>query len=164
MMLKMASLFDGIAGFPLASIRNGIERNVVAQEVKTFAQQRSDEYKESDVACTQAARQYKDSTDLVTNSMRVRRLTPKECERLQGFPDGWTDISEAKGKYSFWETVHEAYRIILGKSKKPYTRNFILKWMNKKADDSARYKSLGNSVAMPCVMFIMEGIARVLNS
>ena len=51
----------------------------------------------------------------------VRRLTPLECERLQGFPDGWTDIP--------------------------------------KASDSPRYKALGNSVAVPCVDFIMHGIA-----
>ena len=55
----------------------------------------------------------------------VRRLTPLECERLQGFPDGWTDIP--------------------------------------KASDSPRYKSLGNSVAVPCVDFILRGIAYFLH-
>src|SRR5699024_6457528 len=54
----------------------------------------------------------------------VRRLTPLECERLQGFPDGWTDIE--------------------------------------KASDSARYKALGNSIAIPCVDFIMRGIVYFL--
>ena len=52
----------------------------------------------------------------------IRRLTPLECERLQGFPDGWTDIPGAS--------------------------------------DSARYKALGNSVAIPCADFVMRGIAR----
>ena len=54
----------------------------------------------------------------------IRRLTPLECERLQGFPDGWTDIPGAS--------------------------------------DSARYKALGNSVAIPCVEFIMSRIAAAL--
>ena len=51
----------------------------------------------------------------------IRRLTPLECERLQGFPDGWTDIPGAS--------------------------------------DSARYKALGNSVAIPCVDFVMKCMA-----
>ena len=54
----------------------------------------------------------------------IRRLTPLECERLQGFPDGWTDIPGAS--------------------------------------DSARYKALGNSVAIPCVEFIMSRIAAAM--
>ena len=54
----------------------------------------------------------------------IRRLTPLECERLQGFPDGWTDIPNAS--------------------------------------DSSRYKALGNSVAIPCVDYVLFGIALVL--
>lgn len=126
-----------------------------------FSQQRSDQYAENELSCTQAARQYKDATDLVcevagldcrnggengdlcgtlqskttggyslnnvhpvrTGSL-IRRLTPLECERLQGFPDGWTDIDGGS--------------------------------------DSARYKALGNSVAIPCVEFVLRGIAYYL--
>jgi len=115
-----------------------------------FARQRTDAFREDDVASTESARQHKDATDLVlqqtvgalTSSDRkgpnnqyvsqdkcvvegphlIRRLTPTECERLQGFPDGWTDLPGAS--------------------------------------DAARYKALGNSVAIPCVETIMEGIAR----
>ncbi len=54
----------------------------------------------------------------------IRRLTPLECERLQGFPDGWTDILSAS--------------------------------------DAARYKALGNSVAIPCVDYVLHGIALAL--
>lgn len=56
----------------------------------------------------------------------IRRLTPLECERLQGFPDYWTDIPDAS--------------------------------------DSARYKALGNSVAIPCVDFVINGMAAVLRA
>jgi len=117
---------------------SGLDRHCV------FSQQRSDEYAPNEVVSTQSARQYKDATDLVceTNPVGapeprgasaephvhphrirklIRRLTPLECERLQGFPDHWTDIPGAS--------------------------------------DSARYKALGNSVAIPCVDFVLRGIA-----
>lgn len=132
-----------------------------------YARQRVDEFKDGEVVSTQSARQHKDATDLVcqpsvygqsqfggyqegVSTLRasggdhgggsenlavaaiqetpqlIRRLTPLECERLQGFPDGWTDIPGAS--------------------------------------DSARYKALGNSVAIPCVEFIMSRIAAALLS
>ena len=58
---------------------------------------------------------------IVEGPLLIRRLTPLECERLQGFPDGWTDLPGAA--------------------------------------DSKRYKALGNSIAVPCVEFIMLGIS-----
>ena len=65
-----------------------------------FARQRVDEFRNDDIASTQSARQAKDATDLVVEPDRqyaqlIRRLTPLECERLQGFPDGWTNIPGA---------------------------------------------------------------------
>lgn len=65
-----------------------------------YARQRVDEFRNDDIASTQSARQAKDATDLVVESDRqyaqlIRRLTPLECERLQGFPDGWTNIPGA---------------------------------------------------------------------
>lgn len=127
-----------------------------------FSRQRVDVFKGGEVVSTQSARQHKDATDLVMdvagldcrnarengdlcgtlqkgtsgsslNSIHpirrgqlIRRLTPLECERLQGFPDGWTDIPGAS--------------------------------------DSARYKALGNSVAIPCVDYVLQGIALVLRA
>lgn len=120
-----------------------------------FSRQRSDEFLQNRVTATQSARQHKYATDLVCepyqntvgtigytdhkginnqyvsedkciveNRKLIRRLTPLECERLQGFPDHWTDIPGAS--------------------------------------DSARYKALGNSVAIPCVDFVLRGIAYFL--
>ena len=93
-----------------------------------FRRQRVDKFREGQSASTQSARQGKDATDLICQPSRdapavllIRRLTPLECERLQGFPDGWTDLPGAS--------------------------------------DSARYTALGNSVAIPCVEYIMAGIA-----
>ena len=95
---------------------------------QVFSRQRVDIFRENDVASTESARQYKDATDLILSAddrsmgaYLIRRLTPLECERLQGFPDGWTDLPGAS--------------------------------------DSARYKALGNSVAIPCVVYVMRGIA-----
>ena len=139
----------------------GMDRHAV------FSRQRSDELVENEVVSTQSARQHKDATDLVCQpdifgqsqygayaegctTLRasggdhgggsenlvamsgenpaerrlIRRLPPLECERLQGFPDGWTDMPGAS--------------------------------------DSARYKALGNSVAIPCVDFVLRGIAYFL--
>ena len=75
-----------------------------------FSRQRVDVFKSNEVVSTQSARQHKDATDLVVDMdepdnsasaprgasvLLIRRLTPLECERLQGFPDGWTDIEGA---------------------------------------------------------------------
>ena len=70
---------------------SGLDRHAV------YARQRVDEFKNDNIASTQSARQAKDATDLVVEPDRqyaqlIRRLTPLECERLQGFPDGWTNI------------------------------------------------------------------------
>ena len=125
-----------------------------------FSRQRVDQFRDDDVASTESARQHKDATDLVLNvagldcrnanengdlrgtlqpgtsgtslnsihpvrtGQLIRRLTPLECERLQGYPDGWTDVPGAS--------------------------------------DSARYKALGNSVAIPCVEYLMERVAMVI--
>lgn len=65
-----------------------------------YARQRVDEFRGDDIASTQSARQAKDATDLIVEPDRqyaqlIRRLTPWECELLQGFPLGWTDIPSA---------------------------------------------------------------------
>lgn len=67
-----------------------------------FARQRTDVFRKDEVASTESARQHKDATDLVLEaqdeikaSQLIRRLMPIECERLQGYPDGWTDIPGA---------------------------------------------------------------------
>lgn len=128
---------------------SGLDRHAV------YSRQRVDVFQENEVASTESARQHKDATDLVAQPYQetvgtlvksdhkgisnqyvsddkcivdgpnlIRRLSPLECERLQGFPDGWTNIPGAS--------------------------------------DSARYKALGNSVAIPCVEYVMRGIAMVL--
>lgn len=109
--------------------------------MRTFSFQRIGEYKASNQAKTLAERDYKDATDLIlkvgggdnVNGEKtvVRRLTPLECERLQGLPDGWTDIGEwtdSKGK-------------------------------KHKEADSPRYKALGNSIATPFWFWLLRRIS-----
>lgn len=102
--------------------------------VSTFSQQRVDSYRENGIASTESARQHKSATDLVLQPgedgdleyLLIRRLLPQEAERLQGFPDHWTDLV--------------------------------------KSSDSARFKALGNSVPIPCVEYLIQGIALVLRA
>ena len=121
----------------IAYTLTGTDRHAV------FSRQRVDVFQENEVFSTESARQYKDATDLIVQAceedadeeydessapvvLLIRRLTPLECERLQGFPDYWTNIPGAS--------------------------------------DSARYKAIGNSVAIPCVDYVINGMAVVLRN
>ena len=95
----------------------------------------------------------------------IRRLTPLECCRLQGFPDGWGDLPEKENmtdeEFAFWQAVRNTYARINSKATKSYTSSALLKWYNKLHTDSAEYKMWGNGIALPCAKFIMEGIAEL---
>ncbi|MBE5825280.1 MAG: DNA (cytosine-5-)-methyltransferase [Butyrivibrio sp.] len=92
----------------------------------------------------------------------VRRLTPTECARLQGFPDWWTDglASEEPSdeEVEHWLDIFETQRTALGLETKPKTENQIRKWLKDPYSDSAAYKMWGNGVALPCVVFVLSGI------
>lgn len=92
----------------------------------------------------------------------VRRLTPTECARLQGFPDRWGDIDHKETMtdedYAFWLEVKQTYDSINGRAKKYYTEKQILTWYNKLHNDGAEYKMWGNGIALPCALYVMEGI------
>lgn len=110
------------------------------------------------------ARDYKDPP--VVNETEpeyiVRRLTPTECARLQGFPDWWcaglgTD-KPTEEEIEFWTEVFETHRSVMGTSSKPKSRNQIIKWLKNPHSDSAEYKMWGNGVALPNVYFVLSGI------
>lgn len=92
----------------------------------------------------------------------VRRLTPTECARLQGFPDKWghpdkkEDFTEEE--YKFWLEVRNTYAKINGKSEKEYTKAQMLTWYSKLHTDSAEYKMWGNGIALPNALYVMQGI------
>lgn len=93
----------------------------------------------------------------------VRRLTPTECARLQGFPDWWGQIDYKEDfteeEYSFWLNVRNTMAQINGKAVKDYTKEQMVKWYNKLHTDSAEYKMWGNGIALPCALYVMQGIA-----
>ena len=91
----------------------------------------------------------------------VRRLTPTECARLQGFPDWWCDdlgIEPTTEDLRYWYDVFETHRKIMGSSTKPKSLKQIAKWLRDPHSDAAEYKMWGNGVALPCVIFVLSGI------
>ena len=110
---------------------------------------------------TLTARDFKDP-DVVNCGYLVRRLTPTECARLQGFPDWWcSDLAiddPSEEDVAFWMDVWETRRRIVGTSSKSKTRKQIIKWLKAPHSDSAEYKMWGNGVALPCVFFVLAGI------
>lgn len=120
----------------------------------------------SEVSPTLLARMYKDP-HLVTcqeNAIRyiVRRLTPTECARLQGFPDRWSNVvhkdSFTDEEYRFWLDVRNTHASVNGKAIKNYTKEQMLKWYNGLHTDSAEYKMWGNGIALPPALYVMQGI------
>ena len=96
----------------------------------------------------------------------VRRLTPTECARLQGFPDKWghPDIKEkfTKEEYEFWLDVRNTHATINGKTVKQYTKEQMLSWYNKLHTDAAEYKMWGNGIALPTALYVLQGIAEAV--
>ena len=93
----------------------------------------------------------------------VRRLTPLECCRLQGFPDFWAQglgtPEPSEEDIDFWVGVFGTYANIMGG--KPKSRAQIVKWLRDPHSDAAEYRMWGNGVALPCVAFVLGGIAAV---
>lgn len=135
--------------------------------VACFAQQAIGEYEESEKASCLKRRDYKDSTGLILWEYIIRRLTPLECCRLQGFPDNWAEelgITEpTQEDIDHWREVFRTQMEAMGESKKEKTDNQICKWLKDPESDSAKYKMWGNGIALPCAMFVMEGIAMILS-
>ena len=97
----------------------------------------------------------------------VRRLTPTECARLQGFADIWGEIEEKKDftdeEWTFWAGVRNTHAEINGKPTKSYTKAQMLTWYNKLHTDSSEYKMWGNGIALLPALYCMQGMAEALN-
>lgn len=96
----------------------------------------------------------------------IRRLTPLECCRLQGFPDGW-GVPDHKNRLSdeelaFWQQVRDTSASIAGKQPKKYSAEALTKWYNGLHTDSAEYKMWGNGIALPCAAFVLGGVAEAI--
>ena len=125
---------------------------------------------DENLASTLVATDYKDpqlvAFDTAKHKYIVRRLTPTECARLQGFADRWGDI-EPKSEFSdeeyrFWNDVRNTHAAINGKAVKEYTKAQMLTWYNKLHTDSAEYKLWGNGIALPTALYVIQGIAEAM--
>ena len=120
---------------------------------------------EKELANTMVATDYKDPpivNDEDDADYIVRRLTPTECARLQGFPDWWCDDlatqEPTQADIDYWREVFETHRKVMGTSSKPKSESQIIKWLKDPHSDSAEYKMWGNGVALPNVFFVLSGI------
>ena len=124
---------------------------------------------EKDVSPTLMARDFKDPTSIAPVqqeiSYSVRRLTPTECARLQGFPDDWCHdlgtVDPTDEEIAFWTEVFETYRRIVTHAKKPKTEKQIRKWLADPYSDAAEYKLWGNGISLPIPYFVLSGIVWV---
>ena len=134
---------------------------VVTQEKSYAMTMNSYVQVEEEKAPALLSRDYKDPT-AVNSGYTVRRLTPTECARLQGFPDWWCtglETSEpTREDIAFWTEVWETHRRAVNSSVKPKTERQIVKWLKAPYSDAAEYKMWGNGVALPCVWFVLSGI------
>ena len=142
------------------------DRHAVAQPTYCTSKASFFTRAEEELANTLVATDYKDPP--VVNDVQaepeyiVRRLTPTECARLQGFPDWWCSglgtEEPTEDDLAFWREVFETHRKIMGTSTKPKTDKQIIKWLKEPHSDSAEYKMWGNGVALPNVYFVLSGI------
>ena len=102
----------------------------------------------------------------VTHNHIVRRLTPTECARLQGFADWWSIVEKkdtlTDEEFRFWLEVRNTHARINGKKEQDYTVKQMLTWYNKLWTDSAEYKMWGNGIALPTALYCVQGIAEAL--
>lgn len=93
----------------------------------------------------------------------VRRLTPVECARLQGFPDWWCSglaiPDPTDEELAYWAEVWETWRKLTNPGGKPKTEKQLRKWLADPYTDAAEYKLWGNGCALPNVYFVLAGIA-----
>lgn len=96
----------------------------------------------------------------------VRRLTPTECARLQGFADRWGHFEKRDSftpeEYRFWLEVRNTHAAINGRAVKDYTEAQMLTWFNKLHTDGAEYKMWGNGIALPPALYCMQGMVDAL--
>ena len=125
---------------------------------------------EENLASTLVATDYKDpqlvAFDTAKHKYIVRRLTPTECARLQGFPDKWGHIEPktelTDEEYRFWLNVRKTHDAINGRAVKDYNEKQMLTYYNKLWTDSAEYKMWGNGIALPCALYVLQGIKDAL--
>ena len=146
---------------------NATDHHAVAHPVYCTSKNSHHTIAEKELANTLVATDYKDppcvaKEQTVEPHYIVRRLTPTECARLQGFPDWWcADLgteNPTDEDLEFWREVFETHRKIMGTSSKPKTDKQIIKWLKDPHSDSAEYKMWGNGIFLGNAYFVLSGI------
>ncbi len=141
--------------------------SAVAQPVYCTSKNSHHTIAEKELANTLVATDYKDPPCVAKEEITephyiVRRLTPTECARLQGFPDWWcADLgieNPTDEDLEFWREVFETHRKIMGTSSKPKSDKQIIKWLKNPHSDSAEYKMWGNGIFLGNAYFVLSGI------
>jgi len=149
-------------GQPMYTL-NGTEVHAIA-----FAQNQRDEVRDlhDKSGCINGEPGMKQQTFVAVESKTpdyiVRRLTPTECARLQGFPDWWcSDLgteNPTEEDIRFWQEVWETHRQVISHAKRPKTEKQIRAWLADPHTDSAEYRMWGNGISLPIPYFVLSGI------
>ena len=146
---------------------NATDHHAVAHPVYCTSKNSHHTIAEKELANTLVATDFKDPPCVAKEQSAephyiVRRLTPTECARLQGFPDWWcADLgteNPTEDDLFFWREVFETYRKIMGTSSKPKSDKQIIKWLKDPHSDSAEYKMWGNGIFLGNAYFVLSGI------
>lgn len=136
----------------------------IVEDIYTMSKNSHFTKADKNISSSLVATDYKDPP--LVNQKLVRRLTPKECGRLQGFPDYWCDDlgieNPTDEDVSFWREVFDKDAEIKGLKKKK-TDKQILKWLKNPHTDSAEYKMWGNGIALPCAIYIFKSLVNTAN-
>jgi DNA (cytosine-5)-methyltransferase 1 len=129
------------------------DRHAVAYSSKT---------KESQEPGGVAPGEERDNSFSASSGYTIRRLTPLECSRLQGFPDFWcSDLatpSPTGEEIAHWQGIFEEYRQIAAPLTKPKSKKRVARWLKNPYSESAQYRMWGNCVALPCPVFVLSAI------
>lgn len=136
----------------------------IVEDIYTMSKNSHFTKADKNISSSLVATDYKDPP--LVNQKLVRRLTPKECGKLQGFPDYWCDDlgieNPTDEDVSFWREVFDKDAEIKGLKKKK-TDKQILKWLKNPHTDSAEYKMWGNGIALPCAIYIFKSLVNTAN-
>lgn len=136
----------------------------IVEDIYTMSKNSHFTKADKNISSSLVATDYKDPP--LVNQKLVRRLTPKECGRLQGFPDYWCDNlgieNPTDEDFGFWREVFDKDAEIKGLEKKK-TDKQILKWLKNPHTDSAEYKMWGNGIALPCAIYIFKSLVNTAN-
>ena len=110
---------------------------------------------------TLLARDHKDPS-IVSSGYAVRRLTPQECARLQGFPDQWcSDLASenpTEEEIDRWAAIFEEYRKVAKPDSRSKSRKMVQKWLQDPYRDAAEYRLWGNGICLNVAVFVLAGI------